>query len=229
MSDCEGYAMNEYAPKAFSIDWEEWTHILTSILAICLTLTFQNGGINVEAGPFVFFMTIFAITVGSSFLLHELSHKYVAVRLGAHARYQVWLSGLLLMLGLAIVPQILWHIRLPLFLAPGAVMIYSARRLDARSSGLISVAGPLMNLFLACVFFALATLFVGGPSLDTAVSPNAALNMVLVMGVQVNLVLAMFNLLPIFPLDGFKVMLWDWRIWLMLFAIAFFGVSLVGV
>ena len=213
----------------FYIDWEEWTHILTSILAICLTLTFQNGGINVEAGPFVFFMAVFAVTVGSSFLLHELSHKYVAVRLGAHARYEVWLSGLLLMLGLAIVPQILWNMHLPLFLAPGAVMIYSARPLDPRASGLISVAGPLMNLCLAGVFFVLATIFVGGPVLDTALSPNAALNLILVMGVQVNLVLAMFNLLPIFPLDGFKVMLWDWRIWLMLFAIAFFGVSLVGV
>lgn len=217
------------AQGRFYIDWEEWTHILTSILAICLTLTFQNGGINVEAGPFVFFMIIFAITVGSGFLLHELSHKYVAVRLGARARYEVWLSGLVLMLGLAIVPQILWHIHLPLFLAPGAVMIYSTRRLDPRASGLISVAGPVMNLLLAGVFLVLSTLFVGGPILDMASSPNAALNLVLVMGVQVNLVLAMFNLLPIFPLDGFKVMLWDWRIWLMLFAIAFFGVSLMGV
>ncbi len=218
------------APQGrFYIDWEEWTHILTSILAICLTLTFQNGGINVEAGPFVFFMIIFAITVGSGFLLHELSHKYVAVRLGAGARYEVWLSGLVLMLGLAIVPQILWHIHLPLFLAPGAVMIYSTRGIDARSNGLISVAGPVMNLLLAGVFFALATFFVGGPVLGMASSPNAALNLVLVMGVQVNLMLAMFNLLPIFPLDGFKVMLWDWRIWLMLFAIAFFGVSLMGV
>ncbi len=217
------------AQGRFFIDWEEWTHILTSILAICLTLTFQNGGINVEAGPFVFFMIIFAITVGSGFLLHELAHKYVAVRFGCRARYEVWLAGLVLMLGLAIIPQIVWGIRLPIFLAPGAVMIYSARGINPRANGLISVAGPVMNLLLAGVFFVLATIFVGGPILDMADSPNAALNLVLVMGVQVNLVLAMFNLLPIFPLDGFKVMLWDWRIWLMLFAVAFFGTSLMGV
>ena len=221
--------MYDYAPKQFSIDWEEWTHILTSILAICLTLTFSNGGINVEPGPFVFFMTIFAITVGSSFLLHELSHKYVANRLGCHARYEAWIGGLVLMLGLVIVPQILWNMRLPVFLAPGAVMIYSMRGVNARDNGLISVAGPLMNLCLAGLFFVLATVLVGGPILDMTTSSNSALNMVLVMGVQVNLMLAMFNLLPVWPLDGVKVLMWDWRIWLLMFSIAFFGVSFLGV
>ncbi len=221
--------MYSNAPKQFNIDWEEWTHILTSILAICLTLTFQNGGINVEAGPFGFFMIIFAITVGSGFLLHELSHKYVANKLGCHARYEAWVGGLVLMLGLVIVPQILWNMRLPVFLAPGAVMIYSMRGLDPRSNGLISVAGPLMNICLAGLFFVLATLFVGGPVLGLTTSQNSALNMVLVMGVQVNLMLAMFNLLPVYPLDGIKVLMWDWRIWLLLFSIAFFGVSFLDI
>ncbi len=215
------------APARFYIDAEEWTAILTSILAICLSLTFYSVGLNPQPGQFIFMMLVFALTVGPGFVLHEMAHKYVANRFGARARFEAWLWGLLLMLALAIVPQILWKTTFGLFLAPGAVMIF-ASRIDRQQNGLISVAGPMMNLLLAAMFFVASIIVVGGADLGTATSLNATLTMIFVMGTKVNLGLALFNLLPIFPLDGIKVVLWDWKVWLPLFMLALLGSSFLG-
>lgn len=216
------------AKARFEIDAEEWTNILVSILAITLSLTFANAGLSIDSGHFIFLMSVFAITVGSGFLLHELAHKFVAVKYGAHARYETWTAGLVLMLGLAIVPQ-LFGFRLPLFLAPGAVMIYAMRQISPKESGLISLAGPMTNIALAVLFFVLGVLVYGIGSLGLPlVYGGITLLTIIDMGIRVNLVLATFNLLPIFPLDGFKVMLWDWRIWLAVFGIAFLGSSMIG-
>jgi Zn-dependent protease len=67
-------------------------------------------------------------------------------------------------------------------------------------NGKISLAGPLTNLALAILFTPLVFI--------------PALSEVGLVGVQVNLFLGAFNLIPIFPLDGSKVLDWDWRIWL---------------
>ena len=215
-------------PGRFYIDAEEWTHIITSIIVICVSLTFYNVGMDVQPGPFLFMMAVFAITVGSGFLMHELAHKYVAVRFGSQARFTAWTWGLLLMLALAIVPQVLWNMRLGLFLAPGAVMIFARGPIDNRQNGLISVAGPLMNIALAAVFFVAAMLLLGGSELGTTKVIDPTLSLVLVMGIKVNLSLAVFNLLPIFPLDGLKVLMWNWKIWLIMFTIALFGSGIWG-
>jgi Zn-dependent protease len=174
-------------------------------------------------------MATFAITVGSGFLLHELAHKYFAVKYGAYARYQTWSYGLYLMLGLAIIPQLLGF-KLPLFLAPGAVMIYTTRGLTLKQNGVISAAGPATNLLLAVAFFAFSVLAFGAGTFSGVTSVNAMgeiVATVMLMGVQVNFFLAMFNLLPIPPLDGSKVIAWNWMIWLGMFAIAFIGSSLI--
>lgn len=215
-------------PARFFIDTDEWLHILTSILVICVSLTFYQLGMNVQPGPFILMMAVFAITVGSGFLIHELAHKYVAVSLGARARFEAWTAGLLLMLALAIVPQVLWNARFGLFLAPGAVMIFASRPIDARQNGLISAVGPLANLALAAGFFLASQVFLGGVDLGLTSSGDALLTLVLLMGIKVNLSLAVFNLLPFFPLDGLKVVLWNWKIWLAMFLTAFLGSSLIG-
>jgi Zn-dependent protease len=162
-------------------------------------------------------------------LLHELAHKYVATRYGAHARYETWTLGLILMLALAIIPQ-LFGFPLPLFLAPGAVMIYAMKPMSRQEAGLISLAGPATNIALAVIFLLLALgLFgVAAFSEQAASGEGYVLPLVMLMGVRVNLFLAMFNLLPIFPLDGSKVVAWDWKIWLAAFAIAFLGSGMFG-
>lgn len=76
---------------------------------------------------------------------------------------------------------------------------------------LVSLAGPFSNIITA---FLLGGLFRTGiisytpflPGSPTA-DPAALLSIVVLMTISLNLILAVFNLLPLWPLDGFKVVL----------------------
>ena len=66
----------------------------------------------------------------------------------------------------------------------------------------ISLAGPVSNLLLALISGILLSLLLG----MGIISGRSNLVIVLVMSLQINLVLAIFNFLPIPPLDGSKIL-----------------------
>ena len=90
------------------------------------------------------------------------------------------------------------------FAAPGAVMIRPViapwRRVTSMTEtlGLISIAGPAMNVCLAVVFIVLNTLY-----------PATVFS----LGAWINTWLAVFNLIPLGPLDGAKIIRWDRGVW----------------
>ena len=67
---------------------------------------------------------------------------------------------------------------------------------------IVAIAGPLSNLLQAIVFAILIRINVYHPFFN--LTDNAGLFMT--MGVTLNLVLMMFNMIPIAPLDGSKVL-----------------------
>jgi Zn-dependent protease len=70
-----------------------------------------------------------------------------------------------------------------------------------RDETLISLAGPLSNLVLALIAsIILRLLFIFGNKLTIALGGSF-----LVILINLNLILAIFNLIPIYPLDGFKI------------------------
>ena len=182
---------------------DEAFEIMVSILAIALVFTFCDSGLSVQPSTFVFYMAAAVITLGSGFVLHELAHKYYAIKFGARAQFKAWPLGLALALALAIVPQI-FHWQPIFFIAPGAVYIYAMRGISRRENGIISLAGPAMNWVLGLIFLAVASLAPG----------NGIIGAVAMLGFRINFSLALFNLIPVFPLDGSKVLAWDWKIWL---------------
>ncbi len=199
------------------VDRDEAFEMAVSILAIALALSFVSSGLSIEPSRFIFLMAAFTITIGSGFVLHELAHKYYAIKYGAKARFKAWPLGLAGGLALAIIPQIFgW--RAPLFIAPGAVYIYAMRHISMRESGIISLAGPAMNWVLAAIFLVIAVSLPG----------NVIISQVAALGASANFGLAMFNLLPIFPLDGSKVIAWNWQVWLAAFAFSFIGFGFLG-
>lgn len=143
------------------------------------------------------------IAVGTGFIFHEMGHRQVARHFGAHAEFRMWKSGLMLALFSGFV-SLLSPLKF-IFAAPGAVYIYGPH-LGRKENGLISVAGVTINIIIGILAF-ISLLFVN----------NFLLGIILASIWQINFAFAFFNLLPIPPLDGSKVMTWDLRVWAVLF------------
>jgi Zn-dependent protease len=140
----------------------------------------------------------------ASIVLHELSHGYTAYFLGdPTAKYagRLTLNPLkhLEIFGSIIVPIIT-------ALIPGGIIFgwakpvpYNPYNLKGKyGEVIVAIAGPVSNILIALVF---AVYF---RSLDGAsvLAPNGQLALLIVM---VNVTLAVFNMMPVPPLDGFKV------------------------
>ena len=176
-----------------------------------ITISLAFSMFAIYAGNYNLVPIIF-IAVGLSFILHELGHRFMAIRFGCHAYYKMWTTGLLFALGLAIATGGNF-----IFAAPGAVYIYKSG-LTRREDGIISWAGPLVNVFLGIMFAFLALL---NPM-------NQTLVLLAYWGFTVNMFLAMFNLLPFPPLDGSKVAAWSVSTWLITIGFAVLANFVLG-
>ncbi len=154
-----------------------------------------------EPTSFIFSLIVALVATGTGFILHELAHKYVAIRYGAAAEFFAWPAGLLFALVMAFTVGIV-------FAAPGAVYIFGPH-IDSKQNGIISLAGPVTNILIGIVFF-IAFLILGflNMGLISAIALIAA---------QINFFLAFFNMIPIGPLDGSKVFVWNKLVWAVLF------------
>jgi len=178
----------------------EITDIVVSVLA--LSIAFSVGPLS--EGYFWVFPVVL-VTVGLGFVAHELAHRFVANHYGAKAFFKAWPEGLLLMLATAAISRGSF-----LFAAPGAVYIYSSY-LSRRENGIISISGAMMNCFLAVIFLFIGlTIGIGFGSSQRALDLGAAF---ISFGTVTNLYLAFFNMIPIPPLDGSKVIAWNFPVW----------------
>jgi Zn-dependent protease len=200
------------------LEKDEILQIAICVLAIsfAFALVFAKpAGVAGHPLEFAVFIIPLLVTVGSGFILHEMSHKLVAIYYGAAARFRMWVQGLALMLVFPLMGVPI------LFAAPGAVYIYS-NRITPRQNGIISVAGPAMNVALAAFFVLLAFFapirqfysFLSGSGMDFADYGivDGVLN-VWRFGAAMNIMLALFNMIPAFPLDGSKVFAWNKLAW----------------
>ena len=194
----------------------ELKDIAKAWFAISLAFGIVLGGLTIK---FFTAFVISAIAVGFGFLLHELSHKFFAQKYGYKAEFRSFDE----MLFLAVIMSFFGFV----FAAPGAVMIFS-RVFDKRKNGIISVAGPLMNILLALAFLGLATLFTGGFN-NALILMNLSITQILDMpifyailsiGFLVNGWLALFNMIPVWLFDGAKVFRWNKLVYFIVVIIA---------
>ena len=197
----------------FRFTGKEIRDLIISFLVIALgfTILYSNG----DYSHVTLIFPVVMIGVGAGFIFHELGHKFVAMHYGYYAEYELWPTGLLI----ALVSSFFGFI----FAAPGAVVIYS-NGMEKKTNGLISIAGPIVNIVLGLIFF----LILGSLGDFIYTETGAIVYLICVLGTRINFFLAAFNLLPIPPLDGSKVMSWSVPVWLITFAIAailvlFFG------
>ena len=152
------------------------------------------------------------LTVGVAFVLHEMAHKFTAIKFGFWAEFRKDSNMLLLMGALAVLVGMI-------FAVPGATVIYdtTGRGISREENGKISVAGPIINLML-CFLFAIILLISGGLA---AVSSGNIIAKLGLAGIQINAIIAAFNMLPISILDGRKVWGWNKAVFIVVIIAAF--------
>ena len=191
-----------YGKKGFSDKELKDITISVIVLSLAFTIIYARGAPDYFSSNFIvnaaIWFAVSIIIVAVCFLLHEFGHKFTAQRYGAWAEYRMFPRGLALCLLLSLFGF--------LFAAPGAVMI--SGYIDDKRNGIISLAGPAVNLGLAAVFIGL--LFVTTGQLQTVIYLLA----------HFNVFLAAFNLIPIAPLDGSKILKWNVAIYLAMVIIA---------
>jgi Zn-dependent protease len=145
-----------------------------------------------------------------SLTIHEAAHAWTADRLGdptARALGRVSLNPLVHIdwIGTVLLPLIAIFSRLPIigWAKPVPVMIRNLRH-PRRDFMFVAAAGPISNLLQAIVYALVLRALIGSAGGEAAAS---VLTDVLFMAVQINLLLAFFNLIPVPPLDGGNVML----------------------
>ena len=151
---------------------------------------------------------VWAIPLLTAITLHEAAHGYTAYRLGdatAYLQGRVSLNPIrhIDLLGTIIIPLVL--------LATGSSFIFgyakpvpvnfSQLRQVRRDTILVALAGPFSNLVMAFIWSLLKlTLLLSMPG-------NIFLLKMVNAGIVVNLVLFAFNLFPLPPMDGGRIML----------------------
>ena len=141
---------------------------------------------------------LFALTI------HEFSHGYVAYRLGDPTARLMGRLTLNPIAHLDPIGSILFL--LPPHFGWAKPVPVDARYLahPRRDMMWIALAGPVSNVILAAIFGTLLRL---QPLIEVGTSPAAvAVVRMVETSVVLNLVLAFFNLIPIFPLDGSRIL-----------------------
>jgi Zn-dependent protease len=173
---------------------KELKHLgLGTLLVIGISLSFGFGSVGAVDWALVFLGLAAVITL--SFFTHEIAHKITAQRRGLWAEFRLTLWGAILTCVSIFLPFKI--------ISPGAVMISGPASID--DIGKISIAGPLTNIFLSAVFLGLTF---------APISYSG----IFAVGAFFNGYIAVFNLIPMGILDGYKIFVWNKMIWLLIFA-----------
>lgn len=202
-----------------SFSGREVLHLLASVIVLTLAFSLVLGARNddfsnlVDVPELIRLLPYAAVAVVPAFILHELAHKIVAQRRDMWAEFRANPFGLI---GGLVVTALTGF----LFALPGAVEIVG--HADKRDAGVISIVGPIVNIVIAGLAMALEPLF-----RPIRVSEFGSFFELIVL---LNLILAGFNMLPLGPLDGRKVMRWSWLafvgMWALILGMGFIGFAL---
>lgn len=171
--------------------------VATVILTLAFAIAFTGGlrGLIFRWRSFILYLVVAALAVITAFALHEIGHKFAAIHFGYWAEFNYFMPGLFIALFFSLAGF--------LFAAPGAVVIHGYP--TRRENGIIAAAGPSVNLALGIFFF----------SLSSGLNPFAPLAGLLFYFVAaINILIGAFNMIPLPPLDGSKIIAWSLPVYL---------------
>ena len=178
----------------------EVAQIVIAWVAVTLALSVADiegllsgtGGLEDIAAAFV--------ATATGFVLHEMGHKFAAMRRGYVAHFKIWTWGIAIALVTGVLSQGQFIFGAPgaVYIAPAAGLLsyrYATQRSEKGDNALISAAGPGTNLAFALFFLSLIFLLPAEGFWSTVAS----------YGFTLNVGLGSFNMLPIPPMDGSKI------------------------
>jgi hypothetical protein len=122
-------------------------------ISLAFSLIFKDNFELIRIFPdpiirFIFSLLFSVVTVGIGFVVHEMAHKFTAMKYGYWAEFRKDNTMLLVAVALAALVGVV-------FAAPGATVIYNNGRfgggLSREENGKISAAGPVTNLLLCII------------------------------------------------------------------------------
>ncbi len=180
----------------------EIQQILISMGVLTLAFSFLTSPLyNFNISIFLYSIPRSFLGILTAFFVHEISHKFMAQRHGLWSEYRMYPKGLLVSLLLAMLTGFVVAV-------PGAVMFRGDTR--AFETGKIAASGPAANISIAIISYVLYLYFFEWIFLANIFG----------FVCLVNALLGTFNLVPIDPLDGAKVIRWNGIAWALLFILA---------
>ena len=184
------------------------------IAFLVLSVAFAISNVKLDAHRFVSILPIVMVGVALGSLVHELGEKFVATKYGYEAEFKAWPLGLLIAFASSFIGMVI--------ALPGSVFTNDDNR-DDEINGRIAISGPMANMILAVLFIVIAALIF---PLKAYSDVFTLIYLICTVGFSVNSFLATFNLFPLYTLDGTKIMKWDPKIWIVIFAIS--GIMLLS-
>ncbi len=139
---------------------------------------------------------VYIVAAGIAVIGHEFAHNVMAFKYNIDAKFEVWASGM----GMVFLTSYLFG---NVFATPGRSVL-DAENVEKRIEGLIYTMGPLVNIILAIILIPFA-------------SAPGSLGLMASVGIPMNLLIAIYNLLPIKPMDGTSIKNWKLSVWVLLF------------
>lgn len=137
---------------------------------------------------------------------HEFAHAWAATKLGDETPRQ---QGRLSLNPISHIDPVGLICLMLLGFGWGKPVQINSRNFDGKYSlskaeAIVAAAGPIMNFILAFVFLIIYAIF--GMTVTTITTTTNVISSILISIISVNLGLGVFNLIPIYPLDGAKVL-----------------------
>ena len=180
-----------------SFSRQELLDLLLGALVLGFVFSFRDWGF----GKFSIAVLIALLSI----LFHVVSQKIIALKVGFHAEYKIWWTGLGIAMILAFISNgSTWWILVPggvsFSLMAGLRLGRSRYGLNYFPMGMVGLVGAISSIVLATIFKSIDLWFLGGSSV--------IFNSIFIF----NLAYAVGSMLPIPPLDG-HYLFYSSRLW----------------